>query len=630
MNEFLEQFLLESRELVEQATRELLALEREPADREKLDSAFRAFHTLKGGAGIVDFTAMSRAVHAVEDALAAVRRGARPISAALIGDCLACGDQVAQWLDEMQDTGELPVSPDSAADAIVARLGYGADPVRNDEAVPPHETVFSSENAILSPAAQRLLEEQLRILQIEDAAGRQGRVASAAGVAINVLRSTGRQTEAASVEDALVAILKGSDVGLLSDAIARALRADDAENAAPTARAGMGDGPARVLRVEAGRVDALVNLTGEMIIAKNAVAHIAKLAEDSASPLAAALKNEALRLEGLTKTLQSAVLGLRVLPLRQTFQRFSRVVRELAVELEKPANLAIEGEGTEVDKTIAEMLFEPLLHVVRNAMDHGIESASERAAAEKSAVATIRLRARRDGDRVVIEVIDDGRGIDLERVRILAVRRGVVEPDAISAMSDQEVVDLVFKPGFSTAGAVTDLSGRGVGMDAVRTSVARVGGAVTIESEHGLGCTVRFVLPFSVMMTPVMTVEAGGQMFGIPLDAIAETVRVPRGRISPIGTASAFVLRDRTIPLVDLAGMLGRPSRQDTAAEVTAVIALVSGQLGALGVDRLGQRMDVMLKPIEGLLAGIPGIAGTTVMGDGQVLLILDLQQLFG
>jgi two-component system chemotaxis sensor kinase CheA len=263
-------------------------------------------------------------------------------------------------------------------------------------------------------------------------------------------------------------------------------------------------------------------------------------------------------------------------------------------------------------------------------MDHGIESASERAAAEKPAVATIRLRARRDGDRVVIEVIDDGRGIDLGRVRNLAVQRGVVEPDAISAMSDQEVVDLVFKPGFSTAGAVTDLSGRGVGMDAVRTSVARVGGAVTIESESGLGCTVRFVLPFSVMMTPVMTVEAGGQMFGIPLDAIAETVRVPRGRISPIGSASAFVLRDRTVPLVDLAGMLGRPSQQDAAAEVTAVIASVSGQLGALGVDRLGQRMDVMLKPIEGLLAGIPGIAGTTVMGDGQVLLILDLQQLFG
>ena len=614
MNEFLEQFLLEARDLAEQATNELLALERTPADKERLDGAFRAFHTLKGGAGIVDFTAMSRAVHAAEDALSSVRAGDRPMSVDLIGDCLSCIDQVVQWLDEIQATGDLPAAPDRAADAIVARFGYEADPARQDEAVRP-----AALQASLSAVAQRVLEEQLLLIAEVAPAGREGRVASAARVAVNVLQHASLDAEAALVAQA------GGDAIALAAAITRVLGVlqPGAGAASPAS-----DTAARTLRVDAQRINDLVNITGELIVAKNAISHVARLAEESGNALAPALRDEHARLERLTNGLQHAVLSLRVLPLRTVFQRFSRVVRELAVGLSKPTVLTIEGEDTEADKAIVEMLFEPLLHVVRNAMDHGIEAAPERAAAGKPVNASIRLSARRQGEHVVVEIEDDGKGIDVARVRETAGMRGIVAGEVLSAMSDQDVVDLIFMPGFSTADDVTDLSGRGVGMDAVRTAVERIGGRVTVDSEPGRGSTVRFILPFSVMMTRVMTIEAGGQMFGIPLDAVVETVRLPRDRIQAIGAAGAFVVRNRTIPLINLAQTLGNKRPEPEGPEAIAVIASIAGQLGALEVDRLGERVDVMLKPIEGLLCGTPGIAGTTLMGDGRVLLILDLQEI--
>ena len=288
--------------------------------------------------------------------------------------------------------------------------------------------------------------------------------------------------------------------------------------------------------------------------------------------------------------------------------------------------LLIEGEETQADKAIVEMLFEPLLHVVRNAMDHGVESGAERAAARKAAIATICLRARREGEHVVVEVEDDGRGIDADRIRQAATERGLATADAVSGMSDGAVIDLIFMPGFSTATDVTDLSGRGVGMDAVRASIERLGGRVQLETRNGAGSTVRFVLPFSVMMTRVMTVEAGGQLYGIPLDAVIETVRVRRDEIRSVGQAHAFVLRNRTIPLIGLARSLGW-AKTEASSVATVVVASSGGVLGGLEVDRLGARMDVMLKPAEGLLTGIPQIAGTTMLGDGGVLLVLDIKE---
>jgi two-component system, chemotaxis family, sensor kinase CheA len=300
----------------------------------------------------------------------------------------------------------------------------------------------------------------------------------------------------------------------------------------------------------------------------------------------------------------------------------------MAAELQKPATLRVDGEDTEADKAIVEMIVEPLLHVLRNAMDHGIEAPQARLAAGKPAVATIRLNAARRGDNVVLEVSDDGRGIDLERVRQVARERGIAPADAVSAMEDRELFELIFAPGFSTASRVTGVSGRGVGMDAVRTAIKRLGGQVELATEAGKGTTVRFMLPYSVIVSQVMTVRAGEQVFGIPLDTIVETVRVPASRIAPVGSAHAVVLRDRTIPVVYLAGVLGLKPADREPTDAILVVVKVNAGLGALQVDGLGERMEIMLKPLDGLLSGMPGIAGSTLLGDGSVLLVLDLAEL--
>ncbi len=618
MNEFLEQFLVEARELVEQAAADLLALEREPGDRASLDGSFRAFHTLKGGAGIVDFAAMGRAMHAAEDVLSMVRRHDRAVTASLIGDCLACLDQVVQWLDSIEEGGELPGGADAAADRLAARFADG------EAAIEAAEAPAFGGRATTSAAAVAVLQEQIALLAIRGE-GLEGRIASAGRLAANVFRHLGRPDVTERIVDAVTESLTGHDPTSLARAIETAAESLN-EAPAPDPVAIRPDPLSRSLRVDAERVDALVNLTGELTVAKNAIGHIAMLAQESENTLSASIVSEYGKLDRLIDGLQRAVLELRILPLRRVFQRFSRLVREMSETLAKPVRLVIEGEETQADKAIVEMLFEPLLHVVRNAMDHGVEPSAERAAAGKSAIATIVLRARREGEHVVVEVEDDGRGIDADRIRRAAVERGLATAQTIDGMSESAVIDLIFMPGFSTAADVTDLSGRGVGMDAVRASIEHLGGRVQLETRIGAGAIVRFVLPFSVMMTRVMTVEAGGQWFGIPLDAVIETIRVPRHEIRSVSQAHAFVLRNRTVPLIGLAATLGWP-KAESSSDATVVVASSGGVLGGLEVDRLGARMDVMLKSAEGLLSGIPAIAGTTMLGDGGVLLVLDVKE---
>ena len=378
-------------------------------------------------------------------------------------------------------------------------------------------------------------------------------------------------------------------------------------------------------------------LTGELTVAKNAIGHVARLAQEGHEPesLAHMLKERHSLLDRLVSDLQRAVLGIRVLPMRQVFQRFPRLVREMARDLGKSVRLVTEGESTEADKATVEALFEPLLHVLRNALDHGVEPEADRLAMGKPGVAELRLRAVRDGDLVIVDVTDDGRGIDTAKVRGVAAQLGTASPEALAEMSDAAAADLIFTPGFSTSSTVTDLSGRGVGMDVVRSAISRIGGRASVTSEPGRGTTVRFTLPFTVMMIQVMTVEVGGQIFGIPIDNVVETVRIPRDRIARLGAAEVFVLRDRTISLVRLSETLASfddaqttPARAE-GSEARVVVVTFADQMGAIEVDGFGERMDVMLKPMEGLLAGMGDFAGTTVLGDGRVLIVLDLAGTF-
>jgi two-component system chemotaxis sensor kinase CheA len=625
MNEFLEQFCLESRELVDEATRELLALEMSPESRAPLDGAFRAFHTLKGCAGIVDFVAMSRSMHAAEEALSDVRQGKSAISAAMIGNCLSVIDQVAQWLEEIEVSGDLPQAPEAAADAAVAR--FSAVEASKTELAAPEER--SQEPQVeLSGSARSVLEEQLRLLEEEEPLGRKGRVASAARAAANVFRSVSRHSEAEEIERKLEAFLLDDNVGPLAESFTQALSDKAPSHAAPAPIAAPRAPAARSLRVDAERIDSLVSLTGELIVVKNAIAHLVDMASQSRNPLAPPLNEAHLRLQRLVGKLQETALNLRVTPLRSVFERFQRIVRELAIDLGKPTALVLEGEDTEADKAIVEQLFEPLLHIVRNAMDHGVEPAPTRRRAGKPDIATLRLSARREGEHVVIEVEDDGAGIDRARVSEIAAERGLIDRAALEGSSESELLELIFLPGFSTKGRVSELSGRGVGMDAVRAIVERMSGRVGVASEAGRGTRFTLHLPFSLMVTKVITIEASGQTFGLPLDSVVETVRVPRETRRPLGSIEAFVWRNGAVPLVDLADILGLERRSAANPFAFVVVLSVSGQFAAIEVDRLGEEIEVILKPVDGLLTGAVGIAGATVLGDGQVLLVLDVREL--
>jgi two-component system chemotaxis sensor kinase CheA len=628
MNDLLDEFLLEARELVAAATANLLALEQKPNDRESLDGAFRAFHTLKGAAGIIDFTAMARALHAAEDVLSELRKGSGAITPELISSCLGCVDQIMEWLDYMTSHGQPPADAGARADEVVRQFSWASAARRGIPEPPPPASVEGAEE--LSGAAHALLQEQIALLSDVTAEDAPARIASAVTVAVNVLRGTGRHAAAREMEHLLVALQNAADRTAVVSAIENTLRRPhDGTDEGVAAPSPAQDTAPRTLRVDVERIEALVKLAGEISVVKNALGHAVKLAQDSADKsLAGFLADQHTTFERLADELQQSVLQLRVVPMRQSFQRFPRLVRDLAETLGKPIRFLVEGAETEADKTVVENLGEPLLHVLRNAVDHGIEPAARRAAAGKVETGTIRLRARREGEHVIVEVEDDGGGIDIRRVRETAADRGVMASEAVQALSDEDAVSLIFAPGFSTATVVTGLSGRGVGMDAVRRAVERLGGRVGVESRFGKGTCVRFILPFSVIMTRVITVETAGQVFGIPLESVIETVRVPTDRVTPIGAARAFVLRDRTVPLLDLAEILGQRSAPPARDELNVVVAAIGGEVCGLAVERLGERMEVMLKPRTGLLSVMPGISGTSLLGDGRVFLVLALDEL--
>jgi len=731
MNEFLEQFLVESRDLVAQAIDDLMALVEKPNDRERLDGAFRAFHTLKGAAGIVEFGAMTRTLHAAEDILGSLRSSEEPINPDILDEFLTCLDLTSRWLDAMQATGEAPSTADADADDMIARLvgsggaaevarastlgddswverlsvaagrhftGHrtalryapspdaffqGSDPMDVVANLPHLMTVdvaltdpalsletmntfscsleivalmeASSEqvraallnapgkvdvrelaNTAISQSeefksnARSLIEAQLLLLQESNPDLLVGRLASAGRTAVNALLYLGRFEPAANVDRAFATAQAEKKADPLIAAIEQAL-SEMGQPERPNYDSSASPVVPRALRVDMDRIDTLVKLTGELIVVKNAIGHAAKLVQENDDPraIAATLREQHALFERLATELQNAVLRIRVLPLRSVFRRFPRLVREISGSVGKTVRLITEGDSTEADATIVDALFEPLLHVLRNAVDHGIERPERRASAGKPVMGTLILRARRDADTVKIEVEDDGGGIDVDRVRAVARASGIVTAESLTAMTDAEAMGLVLAAGFSTASTVTNLSGRGVGMDSVRSAVERLGGKVTLDSQPGVGTRIGLVLPFSLMITRVMTVEVAGQAFGLPLDNVVETTIVPRDRIVPIGAGKAFALRDQTVPLIDLADTLGikRPDRSGQS-QAKVVIALAAGHIGAIEVDRLGERMDVMLTPMGGLLNGMRGVAGTTLLGDGRVLIVLDVQEI--
>jgi two-component system chemotaxis sensor kinase CheA len=759
-----EQFVTEARELIRQATDDLIVLERDGALPERIDRVFRAFHTLKGSAGVVELPAMSLMLHAAEDLLASVRQGALGSGPDVIDAALACLDQVSSWVDDFETAGALPAragedgralaerlrsflpaeadqQPRRAAeksaagreagvpqwvarliaadpDVIASRMpkrppalsaiSYepvagcfynGDDPLQLMRQVPNLLAFHIEPREAFPPLADidpyacnlrlqaisagdrdeiagifRLVPDQVRITNIpldalpatrpvandadqtlietvieaqcellrasdrtDDFAGCTG---AAARAATNALRHGNHWQLVDMVQRAGATALAQRDVGPLLAAFEQAL--DALGEARSTAVAEDAAGPSsdaastaarpaeRVLRVSEAKIEALVNLAGELVVAKNALAHSATRVElELGHEVAGAIRRDHDAIDRLVVELHGTILQLRMVPVAQVFRSLPRLVRDVSRQLDKNVTLETSGETAEADKTIVDRLFEPLMHLVRNAVDHGIESPGQRRAAGKPETATISIAASRIADRFLLEVTDDGRGIDPALVRWKASEKRLVPADELSALTDEQVVDLVFAPGFSTAAEVSDTSGRGIGMDVVRTVVEQMGGRVSLASQAGTGTTVRLDMPMTVAMSRIMVVEAGGQLFGISMDAVSETVRVAPDRISQIKTNLGFVLRERIVPIVSLAELMKLPERpKEAAAARLFVVMEAAGRIAAFEIDAIRDRLDVVLKPMQGLLANVRGYAGTTLLGNGQVLLVLDVKEI--
>jgi two-component system chemotaxis sensor kinase CheA len=386
------------------------------------------------------------------------------------------------------------------------------------------------------------------------------------------------------------------------------------------------------LKVDQAKIDRLMNLIGEMVVSKNALPYLAGRAETvfGVRDLAREIKSQYAVINRIAEEMQDAIMQVRMMPVSFVFQRFPRLVRDISRKLGKEVNLVLEGEDTEADKNIIESLGDPLVHIVRNSLDHGFELPAVRLAAGKPAAGTLTIRASQESDRVVIEIRDDGKGMDPTIIKRKAYEKGLIDEAALERMSDQEAVNLVFASGFSTMEVVSDLSGRGVGMDVVRTAVEKVNGIVTLESEKGKGTRLRLSLPLSMAVTNVMIVESDGQIFGVPMDSVVETVRVAQSAIRTIKKSLATVLRGRIVPLKSINALLGLATAPKANAEdelAVLVVRLGDESVGLL-VDDFRETTDIILKPMTGVLAGLAAYSGSALMGDGSVLMVLNVKEI--
>lgn len=388
----------------------------------------------------------------------------------------------------------------------------------------------------------------------------------------------------------------------------------------------------RVLKVSQEKIDRLMDLIGEMVVAKNALPYLAARAEVSTNPreIAREIKNQYGVINRIAEEMQDAIMQVRMLPVGNIFQRFPRLVRDISRKLGKQVELYMEGEDAEADKNIVESLADPLIHIVRNSLDHGLEPPEERRAAGKSDTGIIRITAFQEADRVIIEIGDDGRGIDPARIKAKALERGMIDEARAATLTDHEAVQLVFAAGFSTAEQISDLSGRGVGMDVVRSAIEKAHGSVQLSSELGRGTRIRIALPLSMAVTNVMIIRSAEQMFGVQMDMVVETVRVPAKSIHEIKQQRTTVLRGRIVPLYALNDLLRipEPPVPNEDGEVAVLVIRLGEQDVGVIVDDFDATLDLILKPLDGVLGELGGYSGTALLGDGSVLMVLNLKEL--
>ncbi|MEW5863083.1 MAG: chemotaxis protein CheW [Pseudomonadota bacterium] len=649
----------------------LLGMDVQAPEAEQLNAVFRAAHSIKGGAATFGFSEITEITHEMETVFDRVRKGEMPLSAPLVDAFLAAGDMLKAMLAARRGDGG-GIEPAEVA-ALCSRLRAFLEPGGASPGAPQaasaagatprpqlFEIVFGPFDRKF-PAAEvdRLLSDLRGFGELEETtptarARRRGRAKPPAARVFRIRT----EVSAADLGDALAFMADPARVQVRALEPAAPAEAEAAPEhkedagfglfvdpaALPAAQAAAQGAPANVvpirpqpkaaapaaaenasIRVSVQKVDQLINLVGELVITQ---AMLAQTASRSDPVLYEALHNGLAQLERNTRDLQEAAMAIRMMPISFAFSRFPRLVRDLAHKLGKEVELHMVGEGTELDKGVIEAIVDPLTHLVRNSLDHGIEPPEERVAKGKLVRGTITLRAFHHGGSIVIEVSDDGAGLNREKILARARERGMsVSQD----MADADVWQLIFEPGFSTAEAVTDVSGRGVGMDVVRRNIKQLGGRIDIESAAGIGTRIRIRLPLTLAILDGMSVRVGKEIFIVPLTFIAEALQPAPGAVRTLqGRGQVIAVRGEYLPVVSLGEVLGMAPDKRRFEDGILVIVEAEGGKSALFVDELVGQHQVVIKSLETNYRKVPGISGATIMGDGRVALILDVAHVVG
>ncbi len=634
-------FFDESREGLEVMESGLLGMEH-GADAETMNAVFRAAHSIKGGAATFGFTAVTDLTHLLETLLDEARAGKRTLEPAAITVLLESVDVLRELLAAAENGSAVDLASEARVSANLRQLlqpAAAATPVaiaatpaeaqRWQIGFKPFPSFFLSGNDPLRILRELAEMGQLDV-ELEDQALPEFTSLDPHQTWLAWrLQLSGEGLTVAAIRDVFSWVDDQCtlDINAINDAppsispaeIAR-ITATDSGTGREGRRATDNPGDSSI-RVSVTKVDTLINLVGELVITQAMLLQQSRELDPSRHE---AMLTGLAQLDRNTRELQEAVMGVRMLPVDFAFSRFPRMVRDLAARLDKKVRLRTQGEATELDKSMIEKIVDPLVHLMRNAIDHGLESSAERIAAGKDETGTIGMSAQHQGGHIVIEVSDDGRGLDRDRILAKASERGLPVPEA---PSDAQVWDLIFHPGFSTADALTDLSGRGVGMDVVKSNITSLGGKVEIRSKPGIGTTVSIRLPLTLAILDGMSVAAGGNVFILPLSSVVESLRPGAAQIHTVANQSRVLkVRGDYLPLVNLAGFYRLDDHgNDDHAEGVTVVVESHGSRVALQVDELLGQHQVVVKNLEHNYRRVSGVSGATILGDGRVALIVDV-----
>ncbi len=629
IQEILEDFLVEAFELIEQLDQNLVELESNPDDLELLNSIFRVAHTIKGSSSFLNFNILTQLTHHMEDVLNKARHGDLKLTPEVMDVVLESIDLMKTLLHAIRDNGD-----DTSIGLDITDICRRLDVISNGEEVVEVSTQSAEEatapvavddNADYSKLSDQEVEEEIeRLLKMrkeEDRKRKEGHAKESTAPA-PVAPTPSAAPSFAGLGD--------HDESEEAPAEKSTVKRSGGESTNAPAKKESASTMEQTIRVEVKRLDHLMNLIGELVLGKNRLLKIYDDVEEryEGEKFLEELNQVVSSISLVTTDLQIAVMKTRMLPIAKVFNKFPRMVRDLSRELGKQIELEISGEETELDKSIVEEIGDPLVHIIRNSCDHGIEDAASRRAKGKPEMGLIQLKAYNEGNHIVIEITDDGKGLDADLLRSKAIEKGMISEREADAMSDKEAFSLIFRPSLSTAKVVTNVSGRGVGMDVVKTNIEKLNGIIDVDSELGRGTVIKLKIPLTLAIIQALLVGAQEEYYAIPLASVLETVRIPLDEIYTIEGKNVLRLRDEVLSLVRLSDIFGVKQVYEGGEHTyVVVIGLAESKLGVV-VDTLVGQEEIVIKSLGDYLQGIEGIAGATIRGDGRVTLIVDVAAL--